>query len=73
MKEKIMADQYIAGTIFWVSLLFTSIEKHQTIINFTVEFEFKRFLHQKFAEAFFPLIEKKMIESFKKRADSLLN
>ena len=52
---------------------YAKIEKNQTIINFTVEFEFKRFLHQKFAEAFFPLIEKKMIESFKKRADSLLN
>ena len=27
VKEKIIADQYISGTIFWVSLVFTSIEK----------------------------------------------
>ena len=35
--------------------------------------EFKNFIHQKIAETFYPLIENKMIESFKKRADSLLD
>ena len=75
-KEKLNINTtYIKGPLkdLRTTWLFTSIEKNQTIINFTVEFEFKRFLHQKFADAFFPLIEKKMIESFKKRADSLLN
>ena len=46
---------------------------YQTLINFSVEFEFKRFFHQKIAETFFPLIENKMIESFKIRADEILN
>ena len=41
--------------------------------SFNVEFEFKRFFHQKIAEAFFPLIENKMIESFKVRADEILD
>ena len=52
---------------------FNPIKKNKTLINFTVEFEFKRFFHQKIAEAFFPLIENKMIESFKVRADEILD
>ena len=51
---------------------FNPIKKNKTLINFTVEFEFKRFFHQKIAEAFYPLIENKMIESFKERADEIL-
>ena len=50
-----------------------SINKKQTLINFNVEFEFKRFFHQKIAETFFPLIENRMIESFKIRADEMLD
>ena len=52
---------------------FKSLNDNQTLINFSVEFEFKRFFHQKIAETFFPLIENKMIESFKIRADEILN
>ena len=52
---------------------FNPIKKNKTLINFTVEFEFKRFFHQKIAETFFPLIENKMIESFKIRADEILD
>ncbi len=52
---------------------FNPIKKNKTLINFTVEFEFKRFFHQKIAEAFYPLIENKMIESFKLRADEILD
>jgi len=42
-------------------------------VIYDVDFEFKRFLHQKFAEIFYPLIENKMIESFKQRANQILN
>jgi len=52
---------------------FKSINKNNTIIEFRVNFEFKRFLHQKLAETFYPLIENKMIDSFKKRANQILN
>jgi len=38
-----------------------------------VEIISTRFFHQKIAEAFFPLIENKMIESFKTRADEILD
>ena len=55
------------------SWFFESINKKQTLIKFNVEFEFKRFFHQKIAEAFYPLIENKMIESFKVRADEILD
>ncbi len=52
---------------------FNPISRSKTIVNFSVDFEFKRFLHQKFAEIFYPLIENKMIESFKQRANQILN
>ena len=52
---------------------FNSISSNETIVNFSVHFEFKRFLHQKFAEIFYPLIENNMIESFKQRANQILN
>ena len=37
---------------------FNPVSKNKTILNFNVNFEFKKFLHQKFAEIFYPLIEK---------------
>ena len=52
---------------------FNPISRSKTIVNFSVHFEFKRFLHQKLAEIFYPLIENKMIESFKQRANQILN
>ena len=52
---------------------FNPISRRKTIVNFSVHFEFKRFLHQKLAEIFYPLIENKMIESFKQRANQILN
>ena len=52
---------------------FNPISRSKTIVNFSVDFEFKRFLHQKFAEIFYPLIENNMIESFKQRANQILN
>ena len=52
---------------------FEQINKNKSKIIFEVNFEFKNYIHQKLAETFYPLIEKKMIESFKKRADNLLD
>ena len=40
---------------------------------FKVKFEFQKYFHQKLAEMFFSLIENKMIDSFKKRADEILD
>ncbi len=51
---------------------FEEINKNKSKIIFEVNFEFKNFIHQKLAETFYPLIENKMIESFKKRADNIL-
>jgi len=66
---------YIEGPLkdLKTNWIFKSLKKNQTLINFTVEFEFKRFFHQKIAETFFPLIENRMIESFKVRADEILD
>ena len=66
---------YIEGPLkdLKTNWIFKSLKKNQTLICFTVEFEFKRFLHQRIAEAFFPLIENKMIESFKDRANEILD
>ena len=36
---------------------FISLKKKKTKIIFMVEFEFKKYIHQKLAEFFFPLIE----------------
>ena len=52
---------------------FKDIKKNTSKILFTIQFEFKNFFHQKFAELFFPLVENKMIESFIKRADQILD
>ena len=52
---------------------FNPISRSKTIVNFSVHFVFKRFLHQKLAEIFYPLIENKMIESFEQRANQILN
>ena len=53
--------------------IFKKLEIKKTKIIFNVKFEFQRLLHQKLAELFFGLIENKMIDSFKKRADEILD
>ena len=53
--------------------IFDQLEKKKTKVLFNIKFEFQKFLHQKLAELFFVLIEDKMIDSFKKRADKILN
>ena len=52
---------------------FEELENKKSKIIFVVNFEFKNFLHQKIAETFYSLIENKMINSFKERANSILD
>ena len=67
--------QYIDGPLKDLNTLwqFLEIEKNKSKILFTISFEFKSFIHQKFAELFFPLVKNKMIESFVRRADQILD
>ena len=66
---------YIKGPLKDLSTewLFKQLEIKKTKIIFIIKFEFQRVLHQKMAELFFGLIENKMIDSFKKRADEILD
>ena len=66
---------YIKGPLKDLSTewLFKKLEIKKTKIIFIIKFEFQRLLHQKLAEFFFVLIENKMINSFKKRADEILD
>ena len=67
--------QYIEGPLkdLTTNWKFEEINSNKSKIIFNVNFEFKNFIHQKVAETFYPLIENKMISSFKKRADSFLD
>ncbi len=49
---------------------FEDVDSNKSKIIFEINFEFKNFIHQKIAETFYPLIERKMIKSFKERADN---
>ncbi len=66
---------YIKGPLKNLSTewIFKKLEIKKTKIIFIIKFEFQRLLHQKMAELFFGLIENKMIDSFKKRADEILD
>jgi len=66
---------YIKGPLKDLSTewLFKKLEIKKTKIIFIIKFEFQRLLHQKMAELFFGLIENKMMDSFKKRADEILD
>ena len=65
--------KYIEGPLkdLTTNWKFEEINSSKSKIIFNVNFEFKNFIHQKVAETFYPLIENKMIESFKKRANSI--
>lgn len=52
---------------------FVKIEKKITKVHFQIKFEFKNMIYQKMINVFFDLIENQMINSFKKRADKILN
>ena len=66
---------YIKGPLkdLTTNWLFKKLEIRKTKITFIIKFEFQRLIHQKMAELFFGLIENKMIDSFKKRADEILD
>ena len=66
---------YIKGPLKDLSTkwIFKKLEIKKTKLIFNVKFEFQRLFHQKLAELFFGLIENKMIDSFKKRADEILD
>ena len=74
-KNLIIKTKYVDGPLkdLESTWKFISLKKNKTKIIFKVEFEFKRYIHQKLAEFFFPLIENKMIDSFVKRAHQILN
>jgi len=52
---------------------FEKIQNKRTKVHFDIKFEFKNIFYQKMSEFFFDLIQNKMIQSFKKRADNVLN
>ena len=52
---------------------FKETKKNYTKVFFFIKFEFKNIIYQKLSEVFFDLLENKMINSFKKRADKILN
>ena len=74
-KKLFIKTKYIDGPLkdLETSWLFVDIKKNKSKVYFSVEFEFRNFIHQRFAELFFPLVENKMINSFIKRADDILN
>jgi coenzyme Q-binding protein COQ10 len=75
LEKLFIKTKYIKGPLKDLDTLwkFIDIKKNKSKVLFTIEFEFKNFFHQKFAELFFPLVENKMIDSFIKRADEILD
>ena len=75
LNKLFVKTKYIDGPLKDLDTIweFKDIKKNTSKILFTIQFEFKNFFHQKFAELFFPLVENKMIESFIKRADQILD
>ena len=71
----IIETSYIEGplTDLTTKWKFEEIDKKNSKILFDINFKFKNNIHQKVAETFYPLIENKMINSFKKRADEILD
>ena len=75
LKKKIIKTKYIDGPLkdLETNWEFIDLKKNKTKILFSLKFEFKKNLHQKIAEIFFPIIEDKMVDSFVERANKLLN
>jgi len=74
-KKKIINTKYIQGPLkdVFTEWNFLEIDNNNSKVILNAGFEFKDFIHQKIALIFFPLIEDKMIKSFIKRAEELLN
>ena len=75
VKNLLIKTQYIEGPLKNLDTIwkFVKVEKNKTIVNFNIKFEFKNFFHQKISEVFYSLVENKMMESFEKRAKTILN
>ena len=74
-KQLFINTNYIEGPLkdLRTKWLFKILEPKKTKIMFSIKYEFKKLLHQAMSELFLGLIENKMIESFKKRADEILD
>ena len=74
LEKLLIKTKYLRGPLKDLDTIweFKKINKKKTKIIFSINFEFKNYFHQRFAEIFFPLIENKMIQSFIKRADNIL-
>ena len=75
LKKLFIKTKYVEGPLknLCTSWSFINIKNDSCQVIFDIEFEFENFLHQQIAEIFFPLIENKMMSSFIKRADSILD
>ena len=74
LEKLLIKTKYLRGPLKDLDTIweFKKINKKKTKVIFSINFEFKNYFHQRFAEIFFPLIENKMIQSFIKRADNIL-
>lgn len=74
-KKLLIKTNYINGPLrdLKTEWEFLEIKKNTCRVLFSVRFKFKSFFYQKISELFFPLIEKKMMESFIKRAQQTLD
>ena len=75
LKNKKIKTSYVDGPLkdLFTTWEFIQLENNKAKVIFVVGFEFNNFIHQKLAELFFPLIEVKMMNSFIKRANNILN
>ena len=75
LKKLFIKTKYVEGPLknLCTNWNFINIKNDSCQVIFDIEFEFENFLHQQIAEIFFPLIENKMMSSFIKRADSILD
>ena len=74
-KQLFINTNYIDGPLkdLRTKWFFKNLEPKKTKILFSIKYEFKKLLHQAISELFLGLIENKMIDSFKKRADEILD
>ena len=74
-KQLFINTNYIDGPLkdLRTKWFFKNLEPKKTKILFSIKYEFKKLLLQEISELFLGLIENKMIDSFKKRADEILD
>ena len=74
-KQLFINTNYVDGPLkdLRTKWFFKILEPKKTKILFSIKYKFKKILHQEISELFLGLIENKMIDSFKKRADEILD